>query len=106
MEFPNTYVLTRHIPAHLSTAFQFKCNHQMFLRLIRGQILDIILRKHKSGRVLIHSLYDHEEILGFANVLILIDKDSMATALTAYVGDGPNVQYDAQARRGPMARPS
>lgn len=34
------------------------------------------------------------------------DKVSIAIALTAYVTDGPKVQYEAHASNGPIARPS
>lgn len=44
-----------------------------------------------------NNLSTYEEILGFASVLIRTDKNNIAIALTAYVEEGPNVQYDAQA---------
>jgi len=37
---------------------------------------------------------------------ICMDRVNMAKAEAAYVYDGPNVQYDAQAIKGPKARPS
>lgn len=37
---------------------------------------------------------------------MLNDKATMAAAEVAYVSDGPNVQYEAQANKGPIARPS
>jgi len=37
---------------------------------------------------------------------MLNDKATMAAAEVAYVNDGPNVQYEAQANKGPIARPS
>ena len=39
-------------------------------------------------------------VLRFVTALILLDKENMATALTAYVNEGPKVQYDAQAIGG------